>query len=78
MRSRENVNRVGKIFWLEYEVYTTLFVGRDDSARQTTPEAHPHPALRATFPLEGGRSREEGEPQNLPPLRGEGGGVAAG
>ena len=30
MRSRENVNRVGKIFWLEYEVYTTLFVGRDD------------------------------------------------
>ena len=50
---------------------TTLFVGRDDSARQTTPEAHPHPALRATFPLEGGRSREDGEPQNLPPLGGK-------
>ena len=34
---------------------TTLFVGRDDSARQTTSETHPHPALRATFPLPGGR-----------------------
>ena len=50
--------------------------GATTPARQTTPEAHPHPALRATFPLEGGRSREDGEPQNLPPLRGEGGGPA--
>ena len=32
-------------------------VGRDDSACQTTPEAHPHPALRATFPPQGGRWR---------------------
>ena len=31
------------------------FVGRDDSARQTTSETHPHLALRATFPLSGGR-----------------------
>ena len=65
-------------FTLLIEMTASLCVGRDDPARQTTPEAHPHPALRATFPLEGGRSREEGEPQNLPPLGGEGGGVAAG
>ena len=54
-------------FTLLIEMTASLCVGRDDPARQTTPEAHPHPALRATFPLEGGRSREDGEPQNLPP-----------
>ena len=59
--------RRGWCFWWRT---ASLVVGRDDSARQTTPEAHPHPALRATFPLEGGRSREEGEPQNLPPKGG--------
>ena len=32
------------------------FVGRDDPARQTTTQASPHPALRATFPPVGGRS----------------------
>ena len=61
-------------FTLLIEMTASLCVGRDDPARQTTPEAHPHPALRATFPLEGGRSREEGELQNLPP---SGGKVAA-
>ena len=42
-------------FTLLIEMTASLCVGRDDPARQTTPEAHPHPALRATFPLEGGR-----------------------
>ena len=58
-------------FTLLIEMTASLCVGRDDPARQTTPEAHPHPALLATFPLEGGRSREDGAPQNLPPLGGK-------
>ena len=54
-------------FTLLIEMTASLCVGRDDPARQTTSETHPHPPLRGTFSLQGGRSREEGEPQNLPP-----------
>ena len=56
-------------FTLLIEMTASLCVGRDDPARQTTSETHPHPALRATFPLQGGRFLEAY--LDLPPGRGK-------
>ena len=36
-------------FTLLIEMTASLCVGRDDPARQTTSETHPHPPLRGTF-----------------------------